>query len=418
MTRRRRPGFTLIELLVVISIIGVLMGLLLPAVQSSRRAARKAQCANNIRQVGIGLIGFMNAKGYLPNAGTFGEADVIGEHSNIEGSLYGSNFGGSATGGNSTKVDQGPLFSWVVDCLPYFDEQGLYNSFNRNRLYFDKGAMRELSSVQSPSNAIVSSTTISVLQCPDDDTLVLGQGNLSYVVNGGFTLWHHPSTLPPDPNKPPRLNQIAGWTGSQLGDGVPGPTPWWGQKGISERLGVMFLGSNTGGCPWDARSSPTSFMDGSSTTVLASENRAAGYSSQVLGSTGGISSGWASPHPNYMMFIASGKICQNGLCDTSPYGLSVNVDGNGGQTDGPAWSMANKAGTFENINGSLTASDGRFPYPSSYHAGGVNVVMCDGSVRFVNDKIDGTVWAKILSPAGSMIPVIKQLPVDSDAIGN
>src|SRR5271166_7168316 len=83
MTPRRRPlrGFTLIELLVVISIIGVLVGLLLPAINSAREAGRRVQCQNNQKNVGLALAQFSTAKNSFPNSGIFFE-DVLGTGAN------------------------------------------------------------------------------------------------------------------------------------------------------------------------------------------------------------------------------------------------------------------------------------------------------------------------------------------------
>src|ERR1700677_2555572 len=72
-SRRRQRGFTLIELLVVISIIGILVGLLLPAINQAREAGRRAQCQNNMKNVVLAIVGYVNKKNVFPPAGEFCE---------------------------------------------------------------------------------------------------------------------------------------------------------------------------------------------------------------------------------------------------------------------------------------------------------------------------------------------------------
>ncbi|MDB5335368.1 MAG: hypothetical protein JWN70_987 [Planctomycetaceae bacterium] len=99
----RRRGFTLIELLVVIAIIAVLIALLLPAVQQAREAARRSQCKNNLKQIGLALHNYHDSLNCFPFGGSVG-ADIVN---------------GSQTGNNG--------FGWRVFILPYIDQANLYN---------------------------------------------------------------------------------------------------------------------------------------------------------------------------------------------------------------------------------------------------------------------------------------------------
>ena len=101
---RRRSGFTLVELLVVIAIIGVLVALLLPAIQAAREAARRSQCVNNMKQLGLGALNFESAKKQLPPSG---QCD--------------------STGGASTTYMVHSVATYI---LPYIEQQTIYDMFD------------------------------------------------------------------------------------------------------------------------------------------------------------------------------------------------------------------------------------------------------------------------------------------------
>jgi prepilin-type N-terminal cleavage/methylation domain-containing protein len=147
-----RRGFTLIELLVVIAIIAVLIALLLPAVQSAREAARRAQCNNNLKQLGLAVHNYISTYNCLPP-------------------LYESfNYIGVATPNVNFGGGPWPL-TWAVALLPYIEQTSLYNSANYAAGAFD------------PSNYYtLSFTQVSTLICPSEN-LKLGPWVTSNMAN-------------------------------------------------------------------------------------------------------------------------------------------------------------------------------------------------------------------------------------------
>ncbi|HEY7155496.1 MAG TPA: DUF1559 domain-containing protein [Gemmataceae bacterium] len=130
----RRGAFTLIELLVVISIIGVLIGLLLPAVQKVREAAARLSCTNNLKQIGLALHSYHDSIGYFPPGYVDGN-----------------------TNPNSTPDnDVGPGWGWASFLLPYLEQGNVYNQIN-----FKVG-------VGTGSNTAVSQLSLKIFQCPSD----------------------------------------------------------------------------------------------------------------------------------------------------------------------------------------------------------------------------------------------------------
>ena len=178
---RSRAAFTLIELLVVIAIIGVLVALLLPAVQSAREAARRAQCTNNLKQIGLALHNYAESVGALPAAQT-----------------------------------PGTSFSAIVALLPHLEQSPVYNAINMNLAN------------DAPANDTARVTVLSSMICPsdvDNPTPERGGSTRYYANKGTQVVWLRadgPNVGLPEPDGVfffrywVKLAQIRGFRGSTM----------------------------------------------------------------------------------------------------------------------------------------------------------------------------------------------------------
>ena len=232
---RQAKGFTLVEMLVVISIITVLAALILPAVQNARESARRLQCQNRMKQVGLALIQFSTAKAKFPARGRWLDASVAKYMSSTANTDWGS-----------------PAHSWVVDVLPFLEQQEIHTRWSFTEAW------------NSATNLALGGTFLKVLVCPDDDTVEAGEGNLSFAINGGFFPDYQQTTSPDDID----YNQSSAGTGTSDCRDAGLAWPNW-ERSVS------------------------SITDGTTTTVLLAESLWVGYHDSD--GDGTADSNWAYP---------------------------------------------------------------------------------------------------------------------------
>jgi prepilin-type N-terminal cleavage/methylation domain-containing protein/prepilin-type processing-associated H-X9-DG protein len=331
---RRKRGFTLIELLVVIAIIGVLIALLLPAVQQAREAAARSQCKSNIRQIGIALHNYVDACGYFP----------LGRVTNSPT----SNILTGAYGRSDT--------SWLCLLLPYFEQETLSNRFN-----FENGACGRLV-MQPPylfeglnANHTVVTTWINVLSCPSDNKRVFNvdpnyAAPLSTV---NFT----------------RSNYAAAWGNTNFRQDVANLTfnklglPLTYQKSIFGHAAVKFK----------------DVQDGTSKTVALGE--------VIQGNTYDLRGFAWTPLPGGGMFMT--RYTPNGSIDAFD-GVAPAVGRGDGMPNNPALRFCMDEPGLPCHGG--TSDAGSYAGARSRHAGGVHVCLADGSATFVSDSVDHRLW--------------------------
>ncbi|MEQ9406498.1 MAG: DUF1559 domain-containing protein [Fuerstiella sp.] len=364
---RRRSGFTLIELLVAISIIAVLMSLILPAIQNARSAARRTQCLNNIRQVGLALHSFASKQPdhRLPPYGTWGDyREANGQWKTYAGSTIG-----------------GQLKSWVVDILAELDRQDIFDRWDHQRKH--DSAVPGAAGVSNRD--LIRNYELSILICPDDITADSAGGSLSYVVNAGYA--HLDGTNP--------LSSPSGWGSNNYHgdndpdldldvDGLVGSTTVDDaeDKLMFHRSGLMWrevLDTNGDGKPaeWRNRSQTLdSIYDGLANTLMLTENLNAGEKQL-----------WGDPDPRNCAFVYPLNP------DATSLGLTAATYYDAASLD-PLHPDAV-------INGARAGPEGERPFPSSHHTGGVTAVFCDGSARFLSEDIGLKVYAHLITPAGT-----------------
>jgi len=312
----RQSGFTLIELMVVMAIIGILIGLLLPAVQAARGAARRAQCANNLRQIGLAIHNYHSANGTLP-PGNFTERM------------------GVCPGGGTPGIDypSEDRTNWLISILPYLEQKVLYKTYDSSDVS------------EAPQNRLLRETFVRQYACPcdmaTDQMLVPAQGPA------------RPDALN-IPYMPGSYRAVSGRSRGFrfLDSGASSYYPWsW--RGAIHTVGVMgFTTERLEGV-----------VDGTSNTLMVGES--------TTKTNRAYRTLWAYSYAFYSL----STVTTQSRTLSGDYDRCVSCGGKGG---------------------AIPCRRGW----GSFHSGGINFLLCDGSVRFLSTSIDTELLAELATISG------------------
>jgi prepilin-type N-terminal cleavage/methylation domain-containing protein/prepilin-type processing-associated H-X9-DG protein len=379
---RPQRGFTLIELLVVIAIIAVLIALLLPAVQAAREAARRAQCVNNLKQVGLA------AHNYHQSIGTF--------PMNISAAASGG-YGGSGTTYWGT-------FSGQAMMLPYMEQNAIYNSCNFAwNCWYGTGEQ---------INSTAFNTKINSFLCPSDGISGTATVNPAFQYNnlGGDGAKFNFDGIS-------NTNNYVACLGTTTVDATKTGNPQYfgstGMFGFQISYGVQHC------------------TDGTSNTILYSEGLVSDTAGQTKwrdgvmttypGTQNGIVGGLLDANSNIAAVITDLTTCAQ-VFQAGTFAYNPTDAVNQGTNNDKGWRWACGAPGMTSFNTIVPPNSTTYPFggcrfncagcgfdsgefenATSNHPGGVNACMADGSVRFIKSAIAMPIWWALGTKAGGEV---------------
>jgi prepilin-type N-terminal cleavage/methylation domain-containing protein/prepilin-type processing-associated H-X9-DG protein len=346
---RQSRGFTLIELLVVIAIIAILIGLLLPAVQKVREAAARMKCQNNLKQFGLAAHNYESTNGYLPPT----------QHTVVE--VVGTNAPATFSSGATLQAL----------LLPYFEQANKFNQFKMGYNVNSDAAINANYPALANANAAARSFDVPIFLCPSDPSGAFTFTNAGRLNYGGS------------------LGGTASYRGGTPLDGIFAlPFPAAGQ--IMKGVTIVSVTDGTSGTAMFAEFMRGTYPAGTSSATFDNTTSMIGgtYSGTSL-TDGRAVTECNNPSGTVIHYV--GQQYYRNLPQNFVYTHTLPINWNKRVGSGQKYICGNSA--FTAVHQAA----------ASYHSGGANVGMADGSVRFVNDSVDFATWQAVGSRANGEV---------------